>query len=200
MLAAATAALAACAQMKTGAEPNAAAAEQLGSNAEIAAETDSLNHLTRIAIDANRLYEEAAAEADDADLQSTLQTMAAERKMFAGKLQQRVAALGAKPAETGQPTGAVHRSFTALRGLVQNDSVAAADEVYRGESYIIDELDKAMMAKLTPASRQIVSAELDRVKAGRNRVEQLKTTIEARLAEEKAREDAATQPARPSPG
>jgi len=116
------------------------------------------------------------------------------------KLQQRVPALGARPAQTGQATGAIHRSFTALRGLVENDSVAAADEVYRGESYIIDELDKALNTRLTKVSRDMVSAELQRAKASRNQVEQLKTRIEARLMNEAAREDAAARPAQPSPG
>jgi uncharacterized protein (TIGR02284 family) len=199
-IAVAIAALASCAQMETDARPDAGAMGRLGSNAEITAETDKLNHLTRVAIDANRLYDGAADEADDKELQVTLRTISSGRKMFAQKLQHRVAALGAQPAQTGQATGAVHRSFTALRGLIENDSVAAADEVYRGESYIIDELGKSLETKLTSVSRDMVSAELQRAKASRNQVEQLKTRIEARLMNEAAREDAAARLAQPSPG
>jgi len=188
--------LGACAQMKTAAKADAYAKAQLQTNPVIASETGNLNHLTRVAIDATRLYDEAADEADDADLQTQLRSISAQRKTFAQNLQQRVAELGGDPAETGEATGAIHRSFTALRALVENDSVAAAGEVYRGESYIIDELDKALKTNMTPVSRQMVQAELTRVKAQRSQVEKVKSHIETRLMEEAAREDAASQAAK----
>jgi uncharacterized protein (TIGR02284 family) len=188
--------LGACAQMKTAAKADAYARAQLQTNPVIASETNNLNHLTRVAIDATRLYDEAADEADDADLQTQLRSISAQRKTFAQNLQQRVAELGGDPAETGEATGVIHRSFTALRALVENDSVAAADEVYRGEGYIIDELDKALKTNLTPVSRQMVQTELTRVKAQRSQVEKVKSRIETRLIGEAAREDAASQAAK----
>jgi uncharacterized protein (TIGR02284 family) len=103
---------------------------------------------------------------------------------FAQKLQNRVAVLGGKPAETGQATGAVHRSFLALRGLVQDDSVAATEEVYRGETFIIDQMDRTLQGSLSPESRQMVQTEYDRVSAARERVEQVKAQIEMKLASE----------------
>ena len=108
--------------------------------------------------------------------------MSTQRKTFAQRLQNRVAMLGGKPAETGQATGAVHRSFLALRGLVQNDSVAAAEEVYRGETYIIDQLERTLQGSLTPESRQMMQSEFDRVTAARVRVQQVKAQIEQKLA------------------
>ena len=197
-IAAFMAALGACAHMNTNARPDASAAASLGTNAEIKAETESLNHITRISIDANRLYDQAADEADDKGLQATLRSISAERKLFAQTLQQRVAALGASPAETGQASGAIYRSFAALRGLVENDSVAAAGEVYHGESYIIDEMNKALQTRLTSTSRNMLVAELAAVKAGRNKVETLKTAMETRLTNEAARKDAAAQ-SKPTP-
>jgi uncharacterized protein (TIGR02284 family) len=190
---AAALALGACAQIKTEARPDPALAARMQADPAIASETQSLNHLTRIAIDANRLYDQAADEADDADLQAALRTMSKQRKTFAQRLQDRVVMLGGKPAETGQATGAVHRSFLALRGLVQNDSVAAAEEVYRGETYIIDQLDRTLQGSLSPESRQLVQAEFERVKATRERVEQVKAQIEQKLARR-------TEEARETPG
>jgi uncharacterized protein (TIGR02284 family) len=191
--------LGACAQMKTAAKADAYAKAQLQANPVIAAETNNLNHLTRVAIDATRLYDEAADEADDADLQTQLRSISSQRKAFAQNLQLRVASLGGDPAETGEATGVIHRSFTALRGLVENDSVAAVDEVYRGESYIIDELDKTLKTDMTPVSRQMVQAELARVKAQRDQIEKVKLQIEARLKNEAEREQAAKQAAQPGP-
>lgn len=175
-------ALGACAQMKTDARPDPALAIQMQADPAISSETQSLNRLARIAIDANRLYDQAADEADDADLQAALRTMSEQRKTFAQKLQNRVAVLGGKPAETGEATGAIHRSFLALRGLVQNDSVAAAEEVYRGETFIIEQLDRTLQGSLTAESRQMVQTEFDRVTAARVRVEQVKAQIEQKLA------------------
>jgi uncharacterized protein (TIGR02284 family) len=183
--------ISACAQMKTSSEPTSAAASRLAASETVSDEADNLNHLAKIAIDAKTLYGEAAAEADDAQLAAELKTLASERAAFAGKLQQRVASLGGEPAESGQAVGTVHRSFTAVRGLVQNDSVAAAAEVYRGESYMIDELGKALDTSLSPISREIVDAELASVKESRNRIERLQAGIETRLKTEDDREDAA---------
>jgi uncharacterized protein (TIGR02284 family) len=185
-----------CAQMKSDARPDPALAIRMQADPAIASETQSLNRLTRIAIDANRLYDQAAEVADDADLQAALRTMSEQRKTFAQRLQSRVAMLGGKPAETGQATGAVHRSFLALRGLVQNDSVAAAEEVYRGETFIIEQLERALQGSLTPESRQLVQNEFNRVTAARESVEQVKAQIEQKLASRAAPE----APAAASPG
>jgi len=163
-------------------------------DASVLPEVDRLNRLTRIAIDATRLYEQAAEMSGEPELKSELLTIAEGRKAFARKLQQRVASLGAKPAETGQISGAIYRSFTALRGLIEDDAVTAAEEVQRGESYIAEELDKTLSEGLSPASRQVVEAELARVKAQRDRIEQVKAEIEQRTRKA-AREDVA----RPDP-
>ncbi|MDZ4762789.1 MAG: PA2169 family four-helix-bundle protein [Alphaproteobacteria bacterium] len=200
LLASCASGLAACTQMKTAATPAPSSAARLEGNKQVMAETNSLNHLTRIAIDANTLYDEASAEADDAQLKIELKALAAQRKSFAQKLQTRVAALGGTPSENGEPVGTVHRSFTALRGLVENDSVAAAGEVYRGESYMIDELGKTLEASLTPISKQLVEAELANVKTGRNRVEAMQASIQGRLKTEDSKEDAAEDAAEKTKG
>lgn len=166
----------ACTQQSSPVSTNADAAAQL--QPAMKAETDTLNNLTQIAIDAGTLYAEAGEKSNDAELKAELTTLSAHRKTFATGLQKRVAALGGKPAENGQAIGTVHRSFTAVRQLIENDSLAAAGEVYRGESYMIDEIDKALKEKtLTTVSRQLLDAEMADVKAGRDRVE----LIQARL-------------------
>lgn len=201
IVAAAALGIGACAHMESRAERD-AAAKALQADPAIAAETGALNGLIRIAIDATRLYEQAAEEADDVQLQRQLETIAAERKAFARKLQQRVAALGGRPAETGQVTGAIHRSFTELRGLVENDSVAAADEVYSGEGFVIGELNRTLEQSRTAASQELIRTELARVKAQRDDVGLVKAEIETRLKQEAAAEGAqqqAAQAAKPDP-
>jgi uncharacterized protein (TIGR02284 family) len=186
--------LGACAQLEQRAAVDIPAPPPHQTDASVLPEVDRLNRLTRIAIDATRLYEQAAEMSGEPELKSELLTIAEGRKAFAWKLQQRVASLGAKPAETGQISGAIYRSFTALRGLIEDDAVTAAEEVQRGESYIAGELDKTLSEGLSPASRQVVEAELARVKAQRDRIEQVRAEIEQRTRKT-AREDVA----RPDP-
>lgn len=173
--------LGACAQMTTPAEPSAQAEAYLESSEQMEQEAAELNGLARIAIDAHELYHEAAEEADNAELRNQLTTLATTRHTFATDLQARVAALGEEPAERGEAVGAFHRAFAELRGYVQDDSLTAAAEVYRGESYMIDEWNDALESTMTAESRRIVEAQLETVKSDRDRIEQLKNSIEARL-------------------
>lgn len=197
-IAAVLAALGACAH---GSENEGRAGAGLtGTNAEIAAEAQSLNHLTRISIDANRLYDEAADETKDKDLAATLRALSNDRKSFTQTVQQRVAALGAAPAETGQASQAVNSSLAAVRGLAKTDPAGAAEQIYRSESYLADELTRALQAKLTQKSHDMVDAELARVKQDRSKAEVLKTSIETRLMNKAAQEDAAVQPEPVPPG
>lgn len=175
--------------METAARPASNDLSELQKNAALIGETAKLNHLTRIAIDANKLYGEAAAEADDAELKSELQVLSADNGKFAQDLQTRVAALGGEPAETGEAAGTVHRSFAAIHALIQNDSIAAAKEVYRGETYLIDELGKTLERSLTPVSKDLVEAQLSDAREGRNRVEAMQARIETRLKAEDAAEN-----------
>lgn len=192
LLTAASVCMSACAQVNSDTTRRAELAE-LQADPAIAAETDTLNQLIRVIIDANRLYDQAADEADDAQLQATLRTMSAARKKFAQSLQKRVTSLGGDPAETGRSSGAIHRSFIAVRGLVDTDSVAAASEVYRGEGHIIEQMDQVLRTSLTPRTRAMVQAELVRVMAGRDDVELVKSQIAARLTGEAARKRTAEQ-------
>lgn len=172
---------AACAQMTTPVEPSAQSEAYLESSEQLEQEAAQLNHLARIAIDAHELYHEAAEEADNEELRAELTQLATTRHTFAQDLQARVATLGEDPAERGEAVGSFHRTFAQLRGLVQDDSLTAAAEVYRGESYMIDEWNEALEKTMTAESRAIVVAQLDTVEADRERIEALKNSIEARL-------------------
>lgn len=171
----------ACAQMTTPAEPTAQAEAYLDSSEQLKVEAAQLNHLARIAIDAHELYHEAAEEADNEELRAELTTLATTRETFVQDLQARVATLGQEPAERGEAAGSFHRTFAQLRGLVQDDSLTAAAEVYRGESYMIDEWNEVLEKPMTDESRAIVVSQLNTVESDRDRIEALKNSIEAHL-------------------
>lgn len=192
MLTATLAAIGACAQTNGGSAPVASPA-QLQADPAIAAETKALNRLTRVVIDATRLYDHAADEADDVQLQAVLRAISAQRKEFAQRLQRRVVLLGDDPANTGRETGALHGSFNALRGLADKEPAAAARDIYRAETYIINQMDAVLQTGVTPRSRSLVLAELARVTASREKVEQLKSNIAARMPADAARKRTAEQ-------
>ncbi len=171
----------ACAQMTTPVEPSAQAEAYLESSEKQEHEAAQLNHLARIAIDAHELYHEAAEEANNEALRAELTKLATTRQTFVQDLQARVAVLGEDPAERGEALGSFHRTFAELRGQVQDDSLTAAAEVYRGESYMIDEWNEALEQPMSAESRAIVVAQLNTVEADRERIEALKNSIEARL-------------------
>lgn len=173
--------LTACAQMTTPVEPTAQAETYLESSEAQRHEAAQLNNLTRIAIDAHELYHEAAEEADNEALRAELTKLATTRHTFATDLQARVAVLGEEPAEVGEAFGSFHRTFAQLRGYVQDDSLTAAAEVYRGESYMIDEWNEALEQPMSEESRLLLETQLATVTADRDRIEALKYSIEARL-------------------
>ncbi|WP_084397438.1 PA2169 family four-helix-bundle protein [Henriciella aquimarina] len=121
-------------------------------------EVSSLNHLTRLYIDAAALYKQAADIPDQKNgLKPSLLAMAKDRNAQREELQDRVTTLGGQPAEHGQALGTMHRSFTTLRTVVDNDSEVAVEEVLRGERYIRDEIDKAMETAMTPETRDLLA-------------------------------------------
>jgi len=86
-------------------------------------------------------------------------------------IQDRVIALGGRPATMGEALGTGHRTFTALRRAVDDDTEVAIEEVLRGEEYIRDELAKVAKADLTPQTAALigklqvsVNAEIARLK------------------------------------
>lgn len=123
------------------------------------AEVAGLNELTRVYIDAAALYKQAADIPDDTkSLKPALLELAKEKNAQRDLLQDRVLALGGNPAEYGEAVGTVHRGFTSLRTIVDNDTEVAIEEVLRGERYILDEINDAMTKAATPETKSLLAA------------------------------------------
>ena len=123
----------------------------------VQAEVKELNELTRIYIDAVNLYQQAANTSKDLyTLKPELVEMAQTRNNQRAMLQDRVIAMGAKPAEYGETFGTVRRSLTSLRSVVGDKDDVAIQEVLRGERYILQEINRAMDTAVTPESRTLL--------------------------------------------
>lgn len=145
-------------------------------------EIDTVNELTLIAIDARALYGEVAETTHDATHRSILETLAVDRGEMAGALQQRTIALGGAPAERGDAVGTFHLASTSLRTPADSDSLAAVDEAFRRESYLVDAFDKALNEDLSAPTRSLLQAKLIALRASCDRIEALRTRIAQQTA------------------
>jgi uncharacterized protein (TIGR02284 family) len=139
------------------------------------AEIGQLNHLASIFIDANNLYKQAAELPDDNGYRvpASLNALAAARGEIAADLQNRVVALGGEADTMGEAIGSGHVAFTYLRTAIDNDTEVAVEEAIRGETYIRDEIDKAMKTSMTAESKAMLQQVSAQVKADLAALEQL---------------------------
>jgi uncharacterized protein (TIGR02284 family) len=138
-------------------------------------EIGALNHLASIFIDANNLYGQAAELPDDNGYRvpASLNALAAARADIATDLQERVVALGGEADTMGEAVGTGHVAFTYLRTALDNDTEVAVEEAIRGETYIRDEVDKALAMSMTAESRTMLQQVSAQVKADLASLQQL---------------------------
>jgi uncharacterized protein (TIGR02284 family) len=130
-------------------------------------EIGQLNHLASIFIDANNLYAQAAELPDDngSRVPASLKALATAREEIATELQERVVALGGEADTMGEALGSGHVAFTYLRTAIDNDTEVAVEEAIRGETYIRDEIDKALQTSMTADSKAMLQRVSAQVKA-----------------------------------
>ncbi|HYE44145.1 MAG TPA: PA2169 family four-helix-bundle protein [Caulobacter sp.] len=144
-------------------------------------DTDTLNHIATILIDASKLYREAAEITDQPALQSELRTLTSERESLLTRFQDRVRRLGDEPRTDGSALGVGHLAFMKLRAAVQEDAKAAISEVERGEDYLRDEISKKVRDdEVSPEVRTFLAGALNEVDPGHERMSALKHQLEAR--------------------
>lgn len=120
-------------------------------------EMDELNQLTKIYIDTVTIYQEAANKSNDLHgLKPVVIELAQERNRQRVDLQDRVIALGGKPAQYGEASGTVRRSLSSIRSVLQDDEKVALQDVLRTERYILREVNDAMDKSVTPETRQLL--------------------------------------------
>ena len=150
-------ALGACANAGLNQSEKAVASQSTATADYLKTEVAALNKLASIYIDAAALYKQAADIPDENNgLKEMLLELHDYRNGEREVIQDRVIALGGQPATLGEALGTGHRTFTALRTAIDDDTEVAIEEVLRGEEYIRDELAKVAETDLTPQSAALV--------------------------------------------
>lgn len=137
-----------------------------------------LNSLAETVLDSIDGYEEALKDAGTAGYADIFRTGANERRQVASDLQAEVRRLGGNPESDGSFLAQAHRVFTNLRDSLTGGDKGVVDEVERGEDFIKGKFQRALDDReLSGPSRDLVLRSYDVVKAGHDRVSQLKHAL-----------------------
>lgn len=143
------------------------------------ADADALQGLTRILIDAQELYRDAAVEAENETYTAELERLAAARAGMTETFQTRIIQMGEPAPQEGQPLGSAHRAFMEARTLGDEDTKAAVEEALRGENYLADQMrEEQQNADLSVATRSFIAAQLASVEADRARLQAYASTLQ----------------------
>ena len=136
----------------------------------------SLNSLIAIAEDGVEGFKLAAQRAEDPQLKNLFTQLGADRQAVVTALQAEVRALGGEPETSGTFSGSAHRAFTSMKAsITDTDRSGLLKETERGESYAVEQFEKALReGDLPPNVRAVIETQLTEVRRSRESVTSMK--------------------------
>ena len=143
-------------------------------------EISTLNTLIATTIDSVNGYENSAKDVKNERLRQIFRELADERQKVVQELRAEVRRLGGNPEDDGSFLGKAHQRFEDLKAAITGgDDKAIIDEVERGEDYIKEKFEAALNSdKLSGESRSVVERAYQSVRAGHDKISQLKHGME----------------------
>jgi uncharacterized protein (TIGR02284 family) len=143
-------------------------------------DTTVLNTLIATTLDSMKGYRESAGESENATHRQFFNEMAEERSQVASDLQAQVRSLGGDPEMDSSTAGAAHRGWVNLKSAITGrDEQAIVNEVERGEDYIKEKFETAMMDdELSPETRGKLETCFGSIRKGHERASQMKHSME----------------------
>ncbi|GAN00036.1 hypothetical protein U91I_03699 [alpha proteobacterium U9-1i] len=136
------------------------------------ADVNALQGITRHLIDSSSLYAAAAQDSENPAYTAQLNALSDRRRAMTNLFQARVAAMGAAPAESGDPIGTAHRVFMEARSLGNADTKVAVQEALRGENFLLTEITaSANNMQLGASTRNFLNQQIAEVTADRDRLQ-----------------------------
>lgn len=130
-----------------------------------------LQHLIEVCRDGERGFRAAADSISRADFRALFLELADERARFASDLLPHLHRMGGYIDTEGTNTGALHRGWMALRGLVPGDhDHAIVVETERGERAALSAYDRALGGMLPLTVDWLVEAQREAVRKAHERV------------------------------
>jgi uncharacterized protein (TIGR02284 family) len=139
-----------------------------------------LNTLLATLTDSINGYRESADHVQSAEFRQLFLDSAEERARVADDLRAEVRRLGGDPNDDGSMLGKSHQVFLDLKAAVTGrDDKAIINETERGEDYLKEKFEAALQSdSLTGESRAVVERAFTSVRAGHDRVAQIKHGLE----------------------
>jgi uncharacterized protein (TIGR02284 family) len=139
-----------------------------------------LNELIETLKDGSKGFATAAEDAKDISLKALFAKYASQRNSFAADLEGLVRSQGAKPADSGHISAAVHRGWLNLKAAVSgNDDKAILNECERGEDYAKKAYADALKEDIPGEIRAVVERQGTEVKAAHDKVRDLRDKANA---------------------
>ena len=141
---------------------------------------DVLNSLLSTVVDSVAGFAQADRSVATARFKSLFAEIASERRALAGEIEAHIREAGGAPEDEGTMLASAHRVLMRLRDAVSQGDAAVVGEAERGEDHIKAKFEKAVRDEaLLPATRRFVLEASGRVRAGHDRVRDLKHALHA---------------------
>jgi uncharacterized protein (TIGR02284 family) len=140
-----------------------------------------INSLITTTIDSADGYERSAENVRGTEFERMFSEFAQQRRQLVGRLQEHVRMMEGTPEDDGSIKAGLHRRFEDLKTAITGGSdQAVIEEVERGEDYLKDKYEAALKDdELDPKCRAIIEEAYQLVRAGHDRVSQLKHGLAA---------------------
>lgn len=143
-------------------------------------DTKTLNSLLATVVDSIDGFEQAAKSVDASAYKSIFDDVARDRRELGGEIETHIRQAGGTPDDEGTMLASAHRVLMRLRDAVSKGDVAVVDEAERGEDHIKAKFEKAAQdGELSGPVRQFVVEAATRVKAGHDKIRDLKHALHA---------------------
>lgn len=141
-------------------------------------DTKTLNSLLATVVDSIDGFEQATKSVDTSEFKSIFEEVIRDRSGLKGEIEAKIREGGGTPDDEGTMLASAHRVLIKLRDAVSKGDIAVVDEAERGEDHIKAKFEKATTdGELSPAVSQFVVAAAKRVKAGHDRIRDLKHAL-----------------------
>jgi uncharacterized protein (TIGR02284 family) len=140
-----------------------------------------LQQLIRVNIDSYDGFRESAVEIEDAALAELFRDLADDRSQMATELQDYVEWNGEEPVEEGSFAASVHRAWINVRSKLNGgDAYVILVEAERGEDHIKNAYEDALLDTAGSAMNDVLMEQYARVKAGHDRIRDLRDSYKRR--------------------
>ena len=141
-------------------------------------DTTTLNSLLGTVVDSIDGFEQAIKSVETSAYKSIFEEVIQDRRGLKGDIESQIRHIGGTPDDEGSMLASAHRVLMKLRDAVSKGDIAVVDEAERGEDHIKAKFEKAKEdGELSPTVQQFVATAAARVKAGHDKIRDLKHSL-----------------------